>query len=91
MEMVMANQIDKVKVLIEVNSLISKTAGVDPAVSIGLSEIYKLLSRRYGIDLSKTSPKRLYGKPYSDLTLEEKAEYTQIKRSIQRGFSRDEN
>lgn len=83
----MENQIDKIKILIEVNRLITKTAGIDPAVSIGLAEIYKLLSLNYGIDLEKTSPKKLYGKPYGDLTLEEKAEYTQIKRSIQRGLS----
>lgn len=83
----MANQIEKIKVLIEVNKLISKTAGVNPAVSLGLAEVYNLLSLSYGVDLSKTSPKKLYGKPYSDLTLEEKAEYTQIKRSIQRGLS----
>lgn len=84
---VMENQIEKIKILIEVNSLINRTAGVDPAVSIGLTEIYKLLSLNYGIDLAKTSPKKLYGKPYGNLTLEEKAEYTQIKRSIQRGLS----
>ena len=83
----MENQIEKIKILIEVNSLINKTAGVDPAVSLGLTEIYKLLSISYGIDLTKTSPKKLYGKPYGDLNLEEKAEYTQIKRSIQRGLS----
>jgi hypothetical protein len=83
----MENQIEKIKILIEVNSLINRTAGVDPAVSIGLTEIYKLLSINYGIDLAKTSPKKLYGKPYGNLTLEEKAEYTQIKRSIQRGLS----
>lgn len=83
----MENQIEKIKILIEVNSLINRTAGVDPAVSIGLTEIYKLLSLNYGIDLAKTSPKKLYGKPYGNLTLEEKAEYTQIKRSIQRGLS----
>lgn len=83
----MESQIEKIKILIEVNSLINRTAGVDPAVSIGLTEIYKLLSLNYGIDLAKTSPKKLYGKPYGNLTLEEKAEYTQIKRSIQRGLS----
>ena len=83
----MENQIEKIKILIEVNSLINRTAGVDPAVSIGLTEIYKLLSLNYGIDLARTSPKKLYGKPYGNLTLEEKAEYTQIKRSIQRGLS----
>lgn len=87
----MTNQIEKVKILLEVNKLISKTAGVDPAVSIGLVEIYRLLSTNYGLDLAKTSPKRLYGKPYGDLSLEEKAEYTQIKRSIQRGFTADED
>lgn len=86
----MLDNIEKVKTLLEVNSLITKTAGIDPAVSIGLTEIYNRLSNRYGVDLAKTSPKKLYGRSYSKLTLEEKAEYTQIKRNIQRGFS-DEN
>ena len=81
----MENLIEKVKVLIDLNKLINRTAGVDPAVSLGLVEVYKTLSMRYGFDLSMTSPKKLYGRPYSNLTLEERAEYTQIKRSIQRG------
>jgi hypothetical protein len=85
-----ASRVEEVKILLEVNKLINKTAGVDPAVSFGLTEVYNILSSRYGIDISKTSPKRLYGKSYSNLTQSERAEYTQIKRSIQRGFL-DEN
>ena len=87
----MATKLEKVKILIDVNKLIAKTAGIDPAVSIGLTEVYNSLSSNYQIDLNRTSPKKLYGKAYGDLTSEERAEYTQIKRSIQRGFSEDEN
>ena len=83
----MRSQIEKIKILMEVNTLISKTQGIDPAITLWLIEIYNLLVKSYGFDLSKTSPKKLYGKPYSDLTLEERAEYTQIKRNIRRGFS----
>ena len=87
----MVNQIEKIKILLDVNKLISRTAGVDPAVSLSLTEVYNRLSTNYGIDLSKTSPKKLYGRPYGNLTPEERAEYTQIKRSIQRRFPADEN
>ena len=41
-------------------------------------------SSRLGVSLDKTTPKELYGKPYSELTKEELAEYTQIKRLLKR-------
>lgn len=84
----MSDQIEKVKNLIDLNRLINKTAGISPAVSLSLSEAYSMLSSAYGIRLEETSPKKLYGKAYTDLSLEEKAEYTQIKRNIQRGSAK---
>lgn len=54
---------------------------------IALPNLVKYLeevSSNLGVSLDKTTPKGLYGKSYSELTKEELAEYTQIKRLLKR-------
>ena len=71
-------KLEKIKSLIFLKKLNEVTA---------LSNLDKYLeevSSGLGVSLDKTTPKELYGKPYSELTKEELAEYTQIKRLLKR-------
>lgn len=71
-------KLEKIKSLIFLKKLNEVTALPN------LAKLMEDASSKLGVSLDKTTPKELYGKSYSDLTKEELAEYTQIKRLLKR-------
>ena len=83
--------LEKVKALIKFDSL-KRLLKEEAKISYNFVEdAEKLFMAKTGFNLSNgvsTTPKRLYGKPYKDLSKSELAEYTQIKRLIKRHYGK---
>lgn len=82
----MVDYLVKVKTLLSLGKLVVKlnSGGVNPSA---VESLRKELSGEWGIDLKSagsTTPKKLYGKTYRELSKEEIAEYSQIKRTLKR-------
>lgn len=77
--------LEKVKAIVSLNRLIKPTKSLSANYHINMAK--DLLEAEWKIDLSdpeSTSPKKLFGKTYREMSREEIAEYSQIKRIIRR-------
>lgn len=75
--------LEKVKILISLSKLANSDLGIDDQVI----EAKSILENEWKINLESpksTTPKKLFGKSYSELSKDELAEYSQIKRIIRR-------
>lgn len=82
----MNNYLEKYKIVLELEKIEKELMG---HFRIGFNTRYTYDKMLYAVKHhlglpEKSTPKALYGKPYSELSKEELAEYTQIKRLIKR-------
>ena len=76
--------LEKVKILIELRKIENKIAGISLNSSLALAKVESDLISAFNLSLDRTTPKLLFGKPYSRLSSEEVAIYSRIKRALKR-------
>lgn len=81
------DRLNSIKALVDLRRIRLQLESENEELASIVEGTERCLSAYLGLSLepSATTPKQLYGKPYSELTQDELNEYTQIKRALKRG------